>query len=182
VLAAPTKYAYVYHWMGDRGSLDLKNIEGKPFHIVDTSTRKRVWSGKVAFRKTRNNAETYHTSDSPPHGNFLKADVWECEFSAFKTPGRYLVEVEGVGSSWPFRLHADVYRPAFQAVARALYHNRSGIALIKPYTEFERPAPHNPKLTPGVKDKLRYTRVRWQEWGSEGGGCRKADGRVAWNT
>ncbi len=58
-------------------------------------------------------------------------------------------------------------------MARALYHNRSGIALQRPYTEFQRPAPHNPKLTPGFAGKLRYTRVRWPEWGSEGGDAKK---------
>lgn len=166
---APTKYAYLYHWMGDRGSLDFKAYEGQPFHLVDTQTGKRLFSGKVRFRMAKDNAETGHKTDSPPQGNFLKADVWECDFSQFKTPGTYVVAVEGIGCSWPFRIDSDVYRPAFQTVARALYHNRSGIALTKPYTEFERPAPHNPQLTPGFSDKLRYTRVRFSEWGSEGG-------------
>ena len=68
-----------------------------------------------------------------------------------------------------FRLHADVYREAFRTVARGLYHNRSGIALEAPFTEFTRPAPHNPKLTPGFAGKLIYTTVRFTEWGSEGG-------------
>ncbi len=77
--------------------------------------------------------------------------------------------VEGIGASFPFRLDADVYREAFRTVARGLYHNRSGIALEAPFTEFTRPAPHNPKLTPGFAGKLIYTTVRFTEWGSEGG-------------
>ncbi len=166
---APAKYAHMYHWMGDGGSLDLKAYEGRPFHLVETATGKRAFSGTLRFRMAKENAETFHTSDSPPYGNFLNADVWECDFSTFRRPGTYVVAVEGIGCSWPFRINADVYRPAFQTVARALYHNRSGIALIKPYTEFERPAPHSPKITPGFADKLRYTRVRFPEWGSEGG-------------
>ncbi len=166
---APAKFAYVYHWMGDRGGLDLKAYEDRPFHLIDQKTGKKAFTGKVRFRKAKDAQETFHTSDSPPHGNFLGADVWECDFSTFQTSGTYVVVVEGVGCSWPFPIAADVYRPAFQTVARALYHNRSGIALTKPYTEFERPAPHHPKLTPGFAGKLRYTRVRWTEWGSEGG-------------
>ena len=166
---APAKYAYVYHWMGDRGSLDLRAYEGRPFHLIDAKTRKRAFSGKLRFRRARTGQETFHKADSPPDGNFLKADVWECDFSAFRRPGAYVVAVEGVGCSWPFRIDRDVYRPAFRTVARALYHNRSGIALTKPYTTFERPAPHHPRLTPGFAGKLRYTRVRWPEWGSEGG-------------
>ncbi len=166
---APAKFAYVYHWMGDRGSLDLKAVEGKPFHVVDAKTHQAVFSGTVRFRMSKEAQETYHKTNSPPNGNYLGADVWECDFSALSTPGQYVVAVEGVGCSWPFRLATDVYRAAFVTVARGLYHNRSGIALRKPYTEFERPAPHNPKLTPGFAGKLRYTRLRDQDWGSEGG-------------
>ncbi|MBC8139187.1 MAG: glycoside hydrolase family 9 protein, partial [Fibrella sp.] len=170
---APQKFAYVYHWMGDRGSLDLKQVQGKPFYVVNTKTGKRVFTGAVRFRQTKTNQETLHKTDSPPHGNFLNADVWECDFSGLKTPGTYVVAVEGVGCSWQFRVDPDIYREAFRTVARGLYHNRSGIALVKPYTEFQRPAPHHPKLTPGFADKLRYTRVHSQDWGSEGGDAQK---------
>lgn len=168
VPSAPAKHAYVYHWMGDRGGLDVKPLVGKAFHIVDAKTGREAYTGKVAFRMAATQQETYHLTDTP-NGNFLGADVAECDFSAFSKPGRYVVAVEGVGCSWPFTIGADVYRPAFHATARALYHNRSGIALKKPYTLFERPAPHHPKLTPGFAGKLRYTRVRFAEWGSEGG-------------
>ncbi|MES2464338.1 MAG: glycoside hydrolase family 9 protein [Armatimonadota bacterium] len=170
---APAKFAYVYHWMGDQGSLDLKPRENRPFYLIDKKTGKKAFTGQVRFRTAKDSPETFHKSDSPPQGNFLGADVWECDFSAFKTPGAYVVAVEGVGGSWPFKIEADVYRAAFETVARGLYHNRSGIALVKPYTEFERPAPHHPKLTPGFAGKLRYTPVRWPEWGSEGGDAKK---------
>lgn len=169
---APAKYAYLYHWMGDMGGLDVKPFVGRAFHLVETSTGKRVFSGRVAFRMSATQRETFHLNDTP-HGNFLGADVAECDFSRFTRPGFYVVAIEGVGCSWPFRIAPDVYRPAFRATARALYHNRSGIALKRPYTEFERPAPHNPRLTPGFAGKLRYTRVRWTEWGSEGGDAAK---------
>jgi hypothetical protein len=168
VPTAPAKYAYVYHWMGDMGGLDVKPVVGRSFALVEAKTGKRAFTGTVAFRMPATQQETTHLTDTP-NGNFLGADVAECDFSAFGTPGTYVVAVEGVGCSWPFTIGADVYRPAFRATARALYHNRSGIALTKPYTEFERPAPHNPKLTPGFAGKLRYTRVRDSEWGSEGG-------------
>ncbi|MCU0916102.1 MAG: hypothetical protein MUC88_16290, partial [Planctomycetes bacterium] len=164
---APQKYAYVYHWMGDGGPLDLKAYEGRRFRLIDTGSGTEVFHGQVRFRMGKENPETAHKADSPPYGNFLGADVYECDFSGWQRPGSYVVAVEGIGCSWPFRIDPDVYRPAFVTVARALYHNRSGIALRQPYTEFERPIPHHPKLTPGFAGKLRYTRVRWPEWGSE---------------
>lgn len=169
---APQKFAYLYHWLGDQGGLDVRTFVGRPFHLVSTATGKRVFTGKVAFRLPKTQQETQQLTDTPG-GNFLAADVAECDFSAFRTPGRYVIAIEGVGCSWPFQIAADVYRPAFVATARALYHNRSGIALKKPYTEFERPAPHHPKLTPGFAGKLRYTRLREHEWGSEGGDAKK---------
>lgn len=170
---APTKFAYLYHWMGDGGSLDLKLWEGAPFRLIDQATGRAAFTGKVRFRSPKEQQETFHKADSPPNGNFLGADVWECDFSEFTTPGRYVLAVDGIGCSWPFRIDADVYRPAFRAVARALYHNRSGIVLKQPFTEFVRPAPHNPRFTPGFAGRLRYTRVRWPEWGSEGGDPKK---------
>ena len=169
VPTAPEKFGYLYHWMGDRGSLDLGAFAGKPFQLVDTVTGKAAFTGEIRFRMKKEQPETMNVKDSPPYGNFLNADVWECDFSGFTKPGRYVLAVDGIGCSWPFKIDEDVYRPAFFNVARALYHNRSGIALTKPYTEFERPAPHNVKLTPGFAGKLMYTTLRESEWGSEGG-------------
>jgi endoglucanase len=173
VPSAPQKYAYVFHWMGDKGSLDLKPFEGRPFHLIEQATGTPAFTGKLVFRMPAGQQETFHKSDSPPDGSFLKADVYECDFSSFTRPGRYRVAVEGIGCSFPFRLDPDVYREAFYTVARGLYHNRSGIALEAPYTEFTRPAPHNPRLTPGFAGKLVYTNVRFTEWGSEGGNAKE---------
>ncbi|MEZ0325125.1 MAG: cellulase N-terminal Ig-like domain-containing protein, partial [Fimbriimonas sp.] len=128
VPAAPKKFAYVYQWMGDGGSLDLKAYEGKTFSLIDQATRKKVFSGKVKFRTNATNQETFHVSDTP-NGNFNGADVYECDFSAFKKPGKYVVSVDGIGCSFPFRLDPDIYREAFRTTARGLYHNRSGIEL-----------------------------------------------------
>jgi endoglucanase len=169
---APTateKFAYVYHWMGDRGGLDLRPYAGRPFQLIDQATGRPAFTGKLVFRAASSQQETFHKSDSPPDGNFLKADVYQCEFSSFSSPGKYRVAVERIGASFPFRLDADVYREAFRTVARGLYHNRSGIALESPFTEFTRPAPHNPRITPGFAGKLIYTTVRYTEWGSDGG-------------
>lgn len=166
---APERYAYVYHWMGSGGGLDPKPLEGRPFSVIEVGTGRKRFEGKLAFRGGPENQETFHVSDSPPHGNFLKAGVLEADLSAFSEPGKYVVSVEGVGCSWPFEIRPDVLREAYTATARALYHNRSGIELKKPFADFPRPAPHHPKLTPGFVGKLKYTTVPYQDWGSEGG-------------
>lgn len=166
---APQKFGYVYHWLGDKGGLELKSYEDRAFHLVDRNGGKSVFEGKLHFRMSSTQPETFHKTDSPPDGNFLRADVYECDFSSFRQPGKYVLSVEGIGCSFPFAIDAEIYREPFRTVARGLYHNRSGIALEKPCTEFTRPAPHNPKLTPGFAGKLIYTTVRFTEWGSEGG-------------
>lgn len=173
VPSAPRKFAYVFAWAGGRGRLDLRPYEGKPFRLIEEGTGRPAFTGKLAFRKGAGEPETFQKGDSPPDGNYLGADVYECDFSSFRKPGRYHVSVEGVGSSFTFRVDDDVYREAFHTVARGLYHNRSGVALEAPYTEFTRPAPHNPKLTPGFAGKLVYTTVRFTEWGSEGGDAKE---------
>ncbi len=160
---ATAKYGYVYWWSGDHGSLDVKPVVGRRFWLVDQQTQVKSFEGKVAFRESAENAESAYPSDTPK-ANFLAADVAECDFSSFTKSGKYVLAVEGVGCSFPFRIEADVYREPFRTVARGLYHNRSGIALKRPYTEFERPAPHNPKLTPGFAGKLKYTTSRWIDW------------------
>jgi endoglucanase len=175
---SPVKYAYVHHWQGDLGSLELSFLEDSRFRLIDQAGGKTVFTGTVRFRAKADQPETGHAKDTPD-ANYLAAEVWECDFSTFTTPGRYVVAVDGVGCSFPFAIAPDVYREAFRVVTRGLYHNRSGIALTRPFTDYERPAPHHPKLTPGFAGRLQYTRVRWQDWGSEGGDPKKLEAAVA---
>jgi hypothetical protein len=168
VPGAPQKYAYAFAWMGDLGSLDLSAYQGHPFHLIDQQTAVMCFTGQLAFRKSATNAETGQISDTP-NGNFLAADVYECDFSTFTRTGTYVVAIDGIGCSFPFQIRSDVYREPFRTVVRGLYHNRSGIELKSAYTAFPRPAPHNPVLTAGFTNKLLYTSLRFTEWGSEGG-------------
>jgi hypothetical protein len=168
VPGAPQKYAYVFHWVGDQGSLNLAAYQGRTFRLINLATGTAAFSGTLNFRKAATQQETGQAGDTPK-GNFLGADVYECDFSAFTNTGRYVAAVDGIGCSFPFSVQADVYREAFRTVARGLYHNRSGIELKQPCTAHGRPAPHNPALTPGFTNKLLYTSLRMTEWGSEGG-------------
>ena len=58
VPSAPRKAASVFHWMGDRGGLDLQDHDGRPFHLIDESTGRAVFTGKLAFRMPANQPET----------------------------------------------------------------------------------------------------------------------------
>lgn len=166
---APAKYAYLYHWMGDQGSLDLTSYNGKNFKLYDVNSSQYVFTGTIAFRKGKANAETAQAGETP-QANFSAADVYECDFSSFKTAGTYKVVVEGIGSSFPFVIDADAYHEAFYWTMKGLYQNRSGVALTAPYTDMPRAAPHNPQITPGFAGRLKYSTFRTFDLSSSDGG------------
>ncbi|MBK1876878.1 glycoside hydrolase family 9 protein [Pelagicoccus mobilis] len=162
---ATKKFGYVYAWLGDSGKLELADYAGNAFHLIDRETNESVFSGELTFRKDSMNAETRQpATDETPNQNFLGADVYECDFSGFTGTGKFRLAVEGIGCSFDFEIHPDIYREAFRTTVRGLYHNRSGIALEKPYTVFTRPAPHNPNLTPGFDGVIKYTSSRMLDW------------------
>lgn len=158
---AGKKYGYVYHWMGDGGGLSLSAYANKNFYLVKNGSV--VFTGTLTFRKSATNAETAWSNDTP-NANFLGGEVYECDFSNFNTEGTYVLAVDGIGCSFPFEIKTDVYRNVFRDVLRGLYHNRSGIELKSPYTTFTRPACHNPNLTAGFENRLKYTTYRICDW------------------
>jgi endoglucanase len=160
---AKQKFAYLYQWMGNKGGLDLSSYSGKRFYLINHFTKEVVFEGSIQFRKSKNNVETGQASETP-YANFRGTDVYECDFSNLNKPGKYRLVVENMGCSEPFTIHENIYNEIFYTSIRGLYHNRSGIELTEPYTEFVRPAPHNPMITPGFSGKLKYTSSRFIDW------------------
>ncbi len=156
--SARKKYGYVSQWMGDTGPLCLDEYANAPFHIIRASDLSIVFSGKMRLRKDlETGGPDTGKSDEGPYANFIGADLWECDFSQFSKPGEYILVVERIGCSFPFKLDPDVYRPAFYTTCRGLYHERSGIALERPYTEWTRKRDHHPD--DGVK--IWYSSMRY---------------------
>ena len=137
---AATKYAYLSHFMGDfdtadhpKGGLTLDDLDGSAFHVVNCADNKIVYSGEIALRTRKTNREfTNHTFH---HDNAKLADVWECDFSEFTTPGEYKIVVENIGCSFPFEIDPDVYREPFYYTIRAMFQQRSGIEKDLSYIE-----------------------------------------------
>jgi endoglucanase len=83
-------------------------------------TVRRAAGGAVVFRgKLSAQAADADTGDK----------VQAADFSAFKTGGKYYVDVPGVGKSWEFSIGPDVYSRAFYLAVRAFYGQRCGIAV-----------------------------------------------------
>lgn len=126
------KIAYVSQWMGDfnssthaNGGLNLDSFTGAPFHVIRIADTSVVFSGIIAKRTAKSAVETQ--SADFPIKNFTNADVWECDFTSLQTPGIYHVSVDGIGCSFPFEIHPDVFRNAYYSVSKAVFTQRQGI-------------------------------------------------------
>ncbi|MEM1218057.1 MAG: glycoside hydrolase family 9 protein, partial [Bacteroidota bacterium] len=155
---ADRKYAYVYAWAGDGGSVSFATYSQATVHLRRASDDVSVFTGSLSFRKGANNIETLQNNPlETPNQNFLGGEVYEFDFSGFETIGDYYVEIEGIGRSRVFSIGPNVLEAPFSLIMEGLYNNRSGITLSPPNTESLRPAPHNPALTPGFSGMLYYS-------------------------
>lgn len=132
----PVKVAFLSTWMGTSGPLDYPDALG--FSIVDVRTGKAAFDGQIELAKARDEPE------DASGRNFNSTDVYVLAFDELTEPGEFVVQVDRVGRSEPFRIGDDVWQRAFYVAARGFYHQRSGIELGPPYTEFRRPRPFHP--------------------------------------
>jgi len=155
---ATAKYAYVYSWLGDGGSLDLSAYANNQFSLIDQTNGAVAYTGTLKFRKDKTTIETFQNNPlETPDQNFIGAEVYECDFSNFNTPGLYAISIEGIGSSFKFEISCNVLRKPFESVMKGIFNNRSGVTIDNPNTEALRNAPHNPISTPGFNGQLKYT-------------------------
>ena len=152
--AAPKRYAYMAAWLGDLGPLSMKDYsKAWKFRVLDRATRKPVLEGNPALRRPLSNDPE---GGQPGEGPHWRAEVWECDLAGLTAPGEYVLSVDGLGCSYPFRVDADAYRPAYVATMRGLYHQRCGTARTKPYTDYVRGVCHHPSIKPIYQSKRRY--------------------------
>jgi len=114
---------------------DLGYRVGMGFRVIDARTGSGVLSGTTTARPG---------GDELGRGDLTGTPVFELDLSALGTPGRYQACVEGVGCSVAFDVRPSVWRDLTVTVARAMFHQRSGLALGPPYTSIVRPRPRHP--------------------------------------
>ena len=142
------KFAYLSHWMGDfsttdhpDGGLNLDDKAGNEFRVIDYATGETAFTGTIVKRMTGSTRET--ASADFPSGNYTNADVWECDFSELKTPGEYIVAVDGIGRSFPFEIGNDITREAYYYAMKGLFWQRQGI-VVEVEPDSIRPRGHHP--------------------------------------
>lgn len=133
----PVKVAYVGVWMGTGGPLKLN--APPTYRVLEERTGRVVLSGRGVLSRAADQPEDAYNV------NYNGTDVWRLDFSNLRRLGRYRVSVAGVGVSEPFRVGPDVWSDVFRVAARGFYHQRSGIALGPPYTQYRRPRNYRPE-------------------------------------
>ncbi|WP_017327468.1 glycoside hydrolase family 9 protein [Synechococcus sp. PCC 7336] len=130
------KVGFLSTWMGNGGGLDYP--EGVPFSIIDNAT------DRVAFSGTTQLSKPEVTPEDPRGRNYNGTDVYLADFSPLQQPGDYRLCVEGVGCSQSFAIAETAWQDAFYVSARGLYHQRSGVELGPPYSDYRRPRAFHP--------------------------------------
>ena len=113
----------------------LKYDAPPSFEIRDARTDEVVFSGQSVLSNPGNRSEG--------RAQYSGENVYEIDFTSFKTPGRYYVAVPGTGRSFEFSIASDVYDEAFQTAAYGVFAQRCGIALEPPYSDWRRIACHD---------------------------------------
>ena len=104
----------------------LRFEEPPAFHVAEAASGRRVWSGRAKFRA---NGKAPLKNAMGIRMNLSNLNVYDLDFTEFKKPGKYRLEVEGVGRSYDFTIAADVYADAFRKQSTGVFAQRCGFAL-----------------------------------------------------
>ncbi len=141
------KQAMLGYYAGSLGEvkLDPSNLRGLTnFAILEAHGTNEVFRGALSRR---------------PDTGFpfsCYQEVWQADFSAFKTPGEYRLYVAGLGTSYPFFID-DAAAGAFaRTYALGIYHQRCGTDNSLPYTRFTHGPCHTaPAEVPDMSSKFK---------------------------
>ena len=134
------RYAVLGVYLGDGGSVRFN----KPpdYCVVDEKTGETVLFGSAV----------YFSDDTGISGVSSGEHVYHLDLSSVPAGGPYFVSVSGMGRSYPFGIGDDYSRQIAYTHTRGLYHQRCGIALTRPYTEYTRGICHT---------DVAHTKVPW---------------------
>ena len=120
-LPGSQKRAMVGYYLGSLGELQ---ISGSAFQVLHMATGKVMHQGQLHAR--------------PDKGFTFSSyqQVLEADFTDFKSPGQYRLQVPGLGVSYPFLIHEGVAGTFARSYALGLYHQRCGTNNVLPFTRF----------------------------------------------
>jgi hypothetical protein len=124
------KKAMVGYYLGNLGEMSIPT--GSGFKIVDAETGATVYSGPLVQRR-----DVGYSYSPVPYQL-----VYEADFTAFKTPGEYRLQVPGLGASFAFLIDEGIAGTFARSYALGLYHQRCGDDNDYPYTRHQKGACH----------------------------------------
>jgi len=87
-------------------------------------------ASSFSVRRVSDDQAVFTSSLAAPAYDSNSGDsVQIADFTNLIAPGRYYIDVEGVGRSYPFDIDSDVYRRAYYLAMRAFYGQRCGTAV-----------------------------------------------------
>lgn len=135
--SADQKLGYVTVWSALEDDLD--DLDGSTARVIN------VESGEEALATTGSAFVQMNDEGELWRGDITGGPTTVFDLSELTAPGRYRMCVDDLGCSTPFDVNVDgPWQEMTATVARALFHQRSGIALEQPYTAFTRPRPYHP--------------------------------------
>jgi len=132
----PFKVGYLSTWMGNGGALDFPDT--LTFQVVDEESKAAVYSGRALLVRPE------QQSEDPRGQDYTLTEVHRLDFSDFSQPGSYRLCVETIGCSFSFDIADSVWEEAFFTAARGFYHQRSGIPIGPPFSNFTRQRAFHP--------------------------------------
>ena len=131
----PVKRAYLSIWLGTGGSFSFSE---RKFQVIEVDKNEKVYEGKIEISKKVSEPENFNVKK-----NHNKTDVYKMDFSELKKTGNFKIYVEGIGCSFSFPINEQIWENAFEISMKGILHNRNGIELGPPYTDYERPRPYH---------------------------------------
>ncbi len=140
------RYANLGVYMGSGGSYLFPNLPN--YQVLDINNGASLFSGVAEYRGD----DTEVSSKTVSSGEY----VYRLDLSTVPQGGPYVVLLEGAGISPPFYISNEKVGFIASTYSRFLYHQRCGIALEEPYTDYVRDACHT---------EVALTRTPWSSNG-----------------
>lgn len=134
---SPIKSADLYLWLGDGGPRDYSGFVGNQVWLLDVRNNQRYPVGKVTLWKD--------SATEAFDRNLTGSTVWNADFSGFNKPGKYRLQIDGIGCSNEFEIRDDIWFKPYKTSVRGYYYMRVG----EPHGEL-RPLPRQPRFIQGV--------------------------------
>jgi endoglucanase len=156
IASATEKFAYVSQWLGKNNLSnshyeDFTSFEGVTCHVVRASDNQIIYTGTgnngLQFRAPNTLADY---SENFATKYWYNSPVWEFDFSAVGNTipvsdfEEYKIVIEGIGSSFPFKISDRAYDDIYKTISNSLLYQRSGFDRGNEYAPFIKPVDHVP--------------------------------------